>query len=76
MPYQPLLSRKAAAEFIKDRGVPAEPTTLAKYATVGGGPAMRKFGRRVLYEPNALTEWIEEKLTGPRRSTSDLEGSK
>ena len=67
---EPLLNRKAAAQFIKDRGIPAEPSTLAKYATVGGGPPMRKFGRRVLYEPQTLMTWIDEKLSAPRRSTS------
>jgi hypothetical protein len=71
-----LLSRKAAAQSLQDRGIKIESSTLAKYATIGGGPAMRKFGRRVLYEPAALAEWIDEKLTGPRRSTSDVEGSK
>lgn len=65
------LSRRAAAQFIRDRGIPSEPSTLAKYATVGGGPEMRKFGRRVLYEPKALEAWINEKLSAPRRSTSD-----
>lgn len=72
MSVDPLLSRRAAAQFIRARGIPSEPSTLAKYATIGGGPSMRKFGRRVLYEPTALSEWIEEKLSGPRRSTSDL----
>ena len=33
---------------------------------------MRKFGRRVLYEPQALEAWIDSKLTTPRRSTSDV----
>jgi hypothetical protein len=73
MSSQRFLSRKAAAEFIKDQGVFVEPSTLAKYATVGGGPEMRKFGRRVLYEPQALEAWIDSKLTGARRSTSDIE---
>jgi hypothetical protein len=67
-----LLTRKAAAQFIRDRGIPTAPSTLAKYATVGGGPPMRKFGRRVLYEPQALLAWIDAKLAAPRRSTSDL----
>ncbi len=66
------LSRKSAAQYIRDRGIPTEPSTLAKYASVGGGPVSRKFGRRVLYEPQALNEWIDERLSAPRRSTSDV----
>lgn len=64
-------SRDAAAEYLKARGIPAESSTLAKYATIGGGPEMLKFGRRVLYELEALDEWTAEKLSAPRRSTSD-----
>lgn len=66
------LNRKGAARFFYDRGVPTSAATLEKLASVGGGPAMRKFGRRVLYEPEALEAWIDEKLTAPRRSTSDV----
>lgn len=71
MLHRKLLGRTAAAEYVRSRDVPLEPSTLAKYATVGGGPEMRKFGRRVLYETQALEAWIEEKLSAPRRSTSD-----
>lgn len=67
-----LLSRTAAAQLLTDLGIKTEPSTLAKYATTGGGPSMRKFGRRVLYERQALLDWIETKLTSPRRSTSDV----
>jgi hypothetical protein len=66
-----MLSRDAAAEYVRRRDIPLETSTLAKYASVGGGPEMRKFGRRVLYETDALDAWIESKLTPPRRSTSD-----
>lgn len=71
MSLDQLLNRKAAALYLKERGIPTEPSTLAKYATIGGGPAMRKFGRRVLYEPAALATWVAQKLTAPRHSTSD-----
>jgi hypothetical protein len=65
------LRRKAASEYCTARGFPVAPATLAKYATLGGGPEFRKFSRFPLYELPALDRWIESKLTGPRRSTSD-----
>jgi hypothetical protein len=33
------------------------PKTLAKYACIGGGPPMVKFGRRVGYPERRLFEW-------------------
>jgi hypothetical protein len=65
------LRRKAASEYCTARGLPVAPATLAKYATLGGGPEFRKFSRFPVYEPAALDRWIESKLTGSRRSTSD-----
>lgn len=76
MSSEPLLNRRAAAERIKGRGIPTEASTLAKLASIGGGPSMRKFGRRVFYEAQALEAWIDEKLTVPRKSTSDVGGKK
>jgi hypothetical protein len=66
------LRRKEASEYCTARGLPVAPATLAKYATLGGGPEFRKFSRFPLYEQVALDCWIESKLTGPRRSTSDV----
>ena len=66
-----LLNRFEAAQFIQNCGIPAKASTLAKYASIGGGPAMRKFGRRVLYEREEILKWIEAKLAPLHRSTSD-----
>ena len=63
--------RREAAEFLTGLGLRVAPATLAKYATVGGGPIMRKYGRAVVYETTALMEWANAKLTPPHRSTSD-----
>lgn len=65
------LRRKAAAEFLLENGYPVAPATLAKYASVGGGPEFEKFGRLPLYRPSRLLHWAESKSTGPHRSTSD-----
>jgi hypothetical protein len=65
------LRRKQASKYCTARGLPVAPATLAKYATLGGGPEFRKFSRFPLYELPARDRWIESKLTSPRRSTSD-----
>lgn len=67
-----LFLRRKAAQFISDEfGIPTAPATLAKLASVGGGPVFRHFGRRVVYERQALVDWANAKLSSPRRSTSD-----
>ena len=66
------LNRREAAAYCRHRGVPAAPSTFAKYATVGGGPQFMKFGRRVLYTAAALDAWIASKLSRPVGSTSEL----
>jgi hypothetical protein len=74
MPEQKYLTRREAADFLCALGLRVAPTTLAKYASVGGGPLMRHFGRRVLYDPSALLEWANGKLSEPCRSTSERLG--
>lgn len=69
------LSRQEAADFINDLGLKISPKTLAKFASIGGGPEMRVFGRRVFYEPERLLEWVDSRLSPGRRSTSDPNGS-
>ncbi len=64
-------TRREIAQYLTDLGFPVAPATLAKYATLGGGPVMRKFGRRALYDPVTSLEWAQSKLSSPRRSTSD-----
>ena len=65
------LDRPAAAEYIKAKGLPIAPGTLRKYATVGGGPKFRHFGRRVVYSPADLDAWIAGRLSNPITSTSE-----
>jgi hypothetical protein len=67
------LTRKEASDYIKSKGIPCSPKTLAKYATIGGSPEYRLFGnRRVVYEAEALDRWIENKLSKPVTSTNQL----
>lgn len=68
-------SRAASAEYLKKRGLPITKATLQKYATVGGGPIYQIFGNRALYTEENLDAWADEKLSAPRRSTSDIEAA-
>jgi len=66
------LRRKAASQYLEETwGVNRAPSTLAKYAVVGGGPIFRRAGRFPLYLMPDLDEWVTSKLSAPMRSTSD-----
>lgn len=66
------LSRKEASKFLLSLGLFIAPSTLAKFASVGGGPTFRRFGRQVKYLRSDLISWAESRLTGPVRSTSEF----
>jgi hypothetical protein len=70
-PTDPLYPRREAAKFLTGCGYPVAATTLAKYASIGGGPIFESFGRRPLYRESNLLAWAEARSSGPRRSTSD-----
>ncbi|MDQ6434373.1 hypothetical protein RB623_09965 [Mesorhizobium sp. LHD-90] len=44
---------------------------MTKFATVGGGPAYRKFLGKAYSTTGELDEWISERLGTTRRTTSD-----
>lgn len=75
MQTQRYFSRSEAADFISERGLPGTKNTLQKYATVGGGPAYRRFGNRTVYTAADLEAWIQSKLSAPRCSTSEAGGA-
>jgi hypothetical protein len=65
------LRRIAAAKYIQDRyGLRCSKQTLAKLATLGGGPIFRSAGRTPLYAPADLDEWALSRIGKPRTSTS------
>jgi hypothetical protein len=73
METRKLLRRKAASKYLVDvHGVVRAPSTLAKYAVMGGGPVFHRMGRDPVYTPVDLDEWVASKLSGPMRSTSDM----
>ncbi|WDR07312.1 hypothetical protein PSQ90_07805 [Devosia rhodophyticola] len=65
-----LRRREAAAYLLEVHGVPVAVATLAKMATVGGGPLITYFGRRPLYACSDLDSWASGKLAAPVASTS------
>ncbi len=67
------LRRKQAADYLKERYGHGSARTLAKLATIGGGPVFHRFGRMVVYDPVDLDTWALARLSGPLRSTSDRE---
>jgi hypothetical protein len=66
------LRRKAASKYLQEvHGVVRAPSTLAKYAVLGGGPVFQRIGRDPVYTPVNLDEWVASQLSRPMRSTSD-----
>jgi hypothetical protein len=65
------LRRKQAGEYLKSRYGFGSEKTLAKLASVGGGPEFRKAGVAAVYEPAKLDEWALAKIGAPQNSTSD-----
>ena len=68
-----MLRRSEAARYVENRwGYPCSPRTLAKKASIGGGPRFRKAARFPLYEPCDLDDWVRGLLTARVGSTSEL----
>ena len=69
---KPRLRRCEASTYLEQKhGLTVAVATLAKYATLGGGPAFNLFGRFPLYEPSTLDAWASQKLGRARTSTSE-----
>ena len=69
-----VMNRREASEYLRRRyGIQAKPATLAKYASLGGGPRFRRAGRFPVYSAADLDAWAEGRLTGLVASTAELE---
>ena len=64
------MGARAASAHLTARGFPLAEATLAKYRTMGGGPAFLRYGRRILYRPSALEDWLASR-TRELRNTSE-----
>ncbi len=58
------MRRAEAARYLQDRVHAYTAATLAKLATVGGGPQFQRIGRFPVYTADALDAWLASK-TGP-----------
>jgi hypothetical protein len=65
------LRRRDAAQYLRAKFGHGSHRTLAKLATLGGGPEIIYCGRIPLYSEEALDAWAMSKLSGPVRSTSE-----
>jgi len=66
------LRRSEAADFLTGEGYPTARATLQKLATVGGGPAFRRWGRIALYDHADLVAWAESRRSRKVASASEL----
>ena len=65
------LDRREAAAFLTRLGYRTAVATLAKLATIGGGPKYERFGRRPVYRVADLKAWINDRTSAPTHSTSN-----
>lgn len=67
------LRRTEASQYLNEEwGIIRAPSTLAKLATIGGGPMFERANRIPLYLPEFLDAWARSILSPPMTSTSDL----
>lgn len=67
------LRRSEVPEYIHEKfNFRIAKSTLDKLFTLGGGPPVVHFGRVPYYETEALDAWVAEKMSAPRRSSSEL----
>jgi len=66
------LTTTEAASYLADRGVIRTPATLAQLRHRGVGPAFRRIGRDVIYEPPALDAWVGSIVSSELHSTREI----
>ena len=66
------LRRKQAGLYLREKWGVGSAATLAKLATLGGGPEMVYIGSRIpVYTEESLDAWARSRLSAPVRSTSE-----
>ena len=72
---KPRLRRWEAADYLKIvHGIEVAPATLAKWASIGGGPSYQKVNRTPLYPTTELDSWAADKLGNTVSSSSEAHG--
>jgi hypothetical protein len=65
-------SRVEASKYLKEKWkLPCEPATLAKLASIGGGPPFVHAGRFPRYPEPGLDEYARSRISPLKRSTSE-----
>lgn len=59
------------AYMAQTHGIDIAVATLAKLASIGGGPSMEYIGRTPLYAKASLDAWARQRLGTPVNSTSE-----
>jgi hypothetical protein len=67
----PLLDTAAASHWLSARGIRRSPATLRKLRCLGGGPTYRLLNGKPYYTESDLVAWIVERLSAPRRNSSE-----
>jgi hypothetical protein len=70
-----LLRRRPAAVALTEAGYPTATATLARKASVGGGPPYRKYARYPLYRWGDLLEWAQSRLGPLVTSSSEMDAA-
>jgi hypothetical protein len=60
---------RSASAYLAEQGFALAEATLAKYRTVGGGPAFLRYGRRILYRRSALNAWLAGRVRELRNTS-------
>jgi hypothetical protein len=69
-----LYNTSAASAWFKERGIEnLSPTYLRKLRCIGTGPAYQVLNRKPYYTETGMTQYLEERLSSPRRSSSEPE---
>jgi hypothetical protein len=68
---QTLLTRRATAAVLTSAGFPVTAATLATWASRGGGPRYKLFGRRPLYAWADCLDWARGRLSPPAANSSE-----
>ena len=69
---QKLLRRAEAAQYLQGRGLRCAPSTLAKLAVGGGGPAYVRIGVYPFYSTADLDDWIRAKTSRPITQAAEI----
>lgn len=72
MPDREYLRRTEAAAYLQERYGAYTVDTLAKLASIGGGPKYRKLGVFPVYRPADLDEWAQSRMSPPVSSTAEF----